>query len=217
MKAVCVVEKSGNSKVGRVSATYAPFQTCPESCPIKEFCYAKYGPISICTKQITEQAEGKSVIELAHMEAEGIRGLKGRLPLRLHVSGDCPNAESAAIVGEACYAYRYKHNQPVWTYTHAWRDVPRDAWGTGIAVLASCVELEEVSQAQSLGYVTAMVVPKLPKKAFKIGSTSFVPCREQKTGLQCVACKLCFKERLNRVIVFEAHGARKNRLAEFLS
>lgn len=217
MRVVCVVEKSGNSKVGRVSATYAPFQTCPKSCAIKEFCYAKHGPISMHTRRITESANGIPLRKVFELEAEGIQALSGKLPLRLHVSGDCPGAEYASLIGEACLEYQKKHGSPVWTYTHAWRDVPRDAWGTGVSILASCITLEEVADARDLGYATAMVVPFLPKRPFKIGGTSFVPCREQAIGLQCIACKLCFKERLQRVILFQAHGARKNPLIRFIS
>jgi len=219
MKSICAVEKSHNAKTGRVSVTYAPFQTCPESCAIGEFCYAKFGPTALHANRITKSAsaQGKTQIQLAKEEAEAVRGLSGKYPLRLHVSGDCPTEECARILGEACADYKKKHGKAIWTYTHAWREIPREAWGKAISVLASCENHEEVFEAQSLGYASALVVSELPRKRFKLGDTSFVPCKEQAKEIPCIGCKMCFKENAKRVILFASHGTKKKALSNFMT
>jgi hypothetical protein len=52
-----------------------------------------------------------------------------------------------------------KGASPVWSYTHAWRDIPREAWGE-MSIIASCNTTREVVEAAERGYyVTSLVVP----------------------------------------------------------
>lgn len=210
------VERTANRKVGPVSVTMASQVTCPTSCPfLRSGCYAESGLQGIHTARLNK-ARG-TALDAARQEAEAIRGLTGRLPLRLHVVGDCTTAQAASLVSRASAEHREKHGQPVWTYTHAWATVPRSAW-RNVSVLASVETTEHADRAERLGYASAMTVPSLPAdgKAWRANGRTFIPCPEQ-TGRakECTSCRLCWDDGALRLrsatILFGAHGngARK--------
>lgn len=219
-KIATAVEKSKNAKVGTVSATYASLHSCPSTCPFKgKGCYAQSGNVFFTVKKLDKCAEDTcqtSPEQIAKFEAEQIAKLSGKLPLRLHVSGDCTTNASARIVSEACKEYAKKHNQPVWTYTHAWKTVDRSSWGD-VSVYASCETVEQCKEAIAKGYAAAMVRGEQLESSEKVDGLRFTPCKEQAKGTPCVDCKLCFKDKnKNRVIVFGAHGAGTKKVKEAL-
>ena len=155
---------------------------------------------------------------IAQMEANGIGKLSGYRPLRLCVVGDHKSNETASIAALAADKYTRKHGMPVFTYTHAWRDVDKSSWGN-ISVLASCESIDQVREARAKGYATAMVVEEFEKDtAYKIADDLVgIPCPEM-TGKaeSCDACQLCMNAgKLHaggKVILFAAHGASKTRV-----
>lgn len=219
-KIATAVEQSKNAKVGTVSATYASLHSCPSSCPFKgKGCYAQSGNVFFTVKKLDKCASETNRTcpeSIAREEANAIDKLSGKLPLRLHVSGDCTTNESAKIVSEACKSYAEKHGQPVWTYTHAWRQVDREAWGS-VSVYASCETVDQCKEAISKGYAAAMVTGEAMEKSEKRDGLKLTPCKEQSKGTPCVDCKLCFKDsNKKRVIVFGAHGSGAKKVKEAL-
>jgi len=219
-KIATAVEKSKNAKVGTVSATYASLHSCPATCPFKDKgCYAQSGNVFFTVKKLDKCAEDTcqtSPEAIATFEALQIEKLSGKLPLRLHVSGDCTTDASARIVSKACREYAKKHGQPVWTYTHAWRTVSRESWGE-VSVYASCETVEQCKEAIDRGYAASMVAKEQLNCSEKIDGLKLTPCKEQAKGTPCVDCKLCFKDKnKNRVIVFGAHGAGTKKVKEAL-
>lgn len=213
------VEVSMNKKTGPVSATYAPIkQSCPD-CPLKDKgCYAQLGNAAYHVRRIEAKAEGLDPASIARAEALAIDNLTGQLPLRVHVSGDCRTVAAAASVGAAMARRRAKHGRAAWTYTHAWRIVPRAAWGNAPSVLASCESLDQIDAAAAQGYrAFAVIVTKHESdKAYEHNGRNVIPCPEQTTkGVTCTTCGLCMKER-GQVIAFAAHGSRKSAVIEQL-
>lgn len=222
------VEKSGNRKLGDCSATWVAQQTCPNGengtvrCPFlpepgtgeesESLCYANQSFAGMTTSKLnTTDADAE---ELARREAEGIRRLTGKRPLRLHVVGDCSSATSARVVSKAADEYHAKAGMPVWTYTHAWQAVARENWGE-VSVLASCQTVEETAEAMARGYAASMVVKYHEKDtAYPLGGgITGIPCPEQ-TGRakDCRSCGLCHRaDKLlagKKVILFAAHGRK---------
>lgn len=189
------VEKSQNAKTGAVAATYAAQQSCPSSCTLRGAgCYAEKGNVGIHTRRINGNAEGKTALDVARAEAAAIDSLKTTRDLRLHVVGDCPTAETAEIVSAACE--RYVERSPtsrVWSYTHAWKTVPREAWGS-VSILASVHTFKDALKARERGYSPAIVVDKFPdgKHPWKDEhGTRWIPCHHTVFGTKCVDCGLC--------------------------
>lgn len=224
------VARRANKKLGYVYTTTVARQSCPESCPLRldGGCYAEGNAARRHWDHLTDAAEGVSALELARREAAAIdrAGVnpdpKGRaspagpLPMRLHLAGDCPSAAAAELVAGAAMRYTARTGGPVWTYTHAWRVVPRSAWGT-VAVLASCERPGELAEARERGYAAALVVEGFGGSAAArpVGATGFkmLPCPAMtKDRVTCASCRLCFNDARLRaaglVIGFAVHGPR---------
>lgn len=209
---------SGNSKTGPVSITYASQNSCPVSCPLlNNGCYAENGHIRFIRNRLNKAEVSATPEDVARDEAAAIDSLPAILPLRLHGVGDCPTVEAASIVAGAAKRFRQRGGGPVWTYTHAWRDVPREVWGDDVNVLASCESTGEAHEAEEQGYVPAIIVPEHPQdgKAYMRDGLKMIPCPEQ-TGrtTNCTTCRLCWDEdklrKQGAAITFQAHGARKS-------
>jgi hypothetical protein len=211
-KHITAGEISLNVKTGPVSVTLAPIETCPRDCPfIEKGCYAKYGNMAIHTKRLAPEKK-MTKTALAIEEAEAIRGLSGRRELRLHVVGDCATKKAAEIVTEACEEYSDRYGQPVWTYTHAWKRVPREAWGS-VSVIASCETMTEVLSAHKRGYACALV-GDIAEPEKRLGFT-LTPCSQQMDkNIDCLNCRICLDDKKmreqKRVVMFAPHGSCKN-------
>lgn len=209
--AVKAVEVSGNSKLGEISATYVPQKTCPTSCPLLNAgCYAELGFTRLITSRLNREIKNKTATDLARIEAKEISKLTGRNPLRLHVVGDAKTKTSAKILAKAAEGYTKKFSQPVFTYTHNWKEIPRKNWGK-ISVLASCHSEKDVKEAHKKGYATAVVLPSFKDKAsYELGGIKILPCPSQTSNVTCNDCKLCTKDTFLRKqglsIGFEQHG-----------
>lgn len=187
MKSLAIaVENSENSKLGACSATYVTLDSCPPSCPLAgNGCYAERGKVQLHTPK----GIGAHHI-IARAEASAIARLSGWRPLRLHVSGDSRTATAARIVAAASRAYAKRgRGSKVWTYTHAWRTVPRAAW-TGVSVLASCDTVEEIAEARARGYAAALVYDQPVHELSN--ATALVPCLHDVRGIPCDRCQLCW-------------------------
>ena len=217
MEIVKAVEKSANSKTGPVSVTYAPIQSCPKSCPfLNSGCYAQTGHCGMHLARLNKTATENNItrpIDIAKKEAEAISKLKGDKPLRLHIVGDCRTSKAAEIVAKAATEYTAKHGQPVWTYTHAWREIPRSKWGS-ISVLASCETITEAKEAMKRGYAASIVRLKEFDRPFVWEDVIMMPCLEMTKGTKCDKCKLCFNDQAlinkEKVVCFFPHGSKQN-------
>ena len=215
------IEITHNKKTGPCSATYAPIQSCPTDCPFLDSgCYAQSGPCAIHLNRLNTAAEKYkrlTPLDIAKKEAKAIDKLSGLHPLRLHVTGDCRTESAARIVAAAAQRYTDKHGSPVWTYTHAWKHVERRSWGN-VSVLASCETIEEVKQAHSNGYASAMVsdAPNQTAAGFHLSQ-----CYTQVTETNCLKCRRCFVDlelhRTKTVITFKPHGSQKKKVAAIVA
>lgn len=155
---------------------------------------------------------------IARLEADAIGTLTGALDLRVHVVGDCKTSAAAKLVAAAMARHRRKQGRRAWTYTHAWRTVPRKAW-LGESVLASCETAGQVKEANSRGYAAAIVVAKFAsEKAYTTEEgLRIIPCPNQTSrGLTCLQCGICMNAgslaQRGFTVGFEAHGAGKGKI-----
>jgi hypothetical protein len=217
------VSDSENKKLRgerRVDCTYVSIEkSCPSSCKLKDSgCYAQVGNVAIHLRKLDKTAHKKTALDVARDEARAIDESYGGGPvpkdriLRLHVSGDCRTKRSAQILAAAIRRWKRRGGGNVWTYTHSWRTIPRDAWGD-ISVFASIEDPRDASNARARGYASAVIVPKHEgEKLHSLPNTSteFVPCPAQTKDIPCSDCQLCcqdeFLRKMNRGISFAAHG-----------
>lgn len=235
MPLVSVVERSGDRKLshnGNVSSSWVAQQSCPTSCPLKSNgCYAEVNKSGLHTHRMNRMAAArkkslKAIRDmLVKLEVAGIRKLTGKRQLRVHVVGDAPTPAAATAIGQAMVEHQKKHGMAAWTYTHAWREVPREAW-RGANVLASCNNVTEIAEARARGYGTASVVPKHPtNKVYELMGERIVPCPAQfkhngKRIVTCEVCTLCKRPdflRENRLTIgFEPDGGTEKKVLAML-
>ncbi len=204
-----------------VSVTHAAKRSCPTSCPfyvspeqraagVKDPCYAGHGHQGMVTRRLEAGAAilNADALMIAIDEAAAIDTLTGRNLLRLHIVGDSASDRCADIVSAAAQRYSARHGQPVWTYTHGWRETARSSW-RDVSVLASCETDTDVTEATSRGYAVALVRShaELPRT---VSGLRTIPCPQQ-TGakLDCASCKMCTRGSSlqgRACIVFDPHG-----------
>ncbi len=212
----------------RVSSTYVSISsTCPTSCTFRNNgCYAQTGFTGRAIKQL--DAVGATEREAIDDEVRqidsfgryrgipqdgGRRGKSGR-DLRLHVAGDVRSVESVEALAAAATRWKARGGGDVWTYTHAWRSLPRAAWGP-VSVLASVEDAGSAAIARLRGYVPAVVVAEFPSdRAFDLpGLGRVIPCPGETRGATCVECRLCLDAdalaRRDVAIGFAVHGNGK--------
>lgn len=231
MRGATYVKDSANSKLGDMDAIYTSIQsTCPSSCELKDKgCYAALSFVGIVSRRLDKEAEDLSPLQVARAEAQVIdESYKGKeVPegtiLRLHVSGDSRTIAGTRIIDKAIGRWRKRGGRVAYSYTHAWRKVPRELW-QNTAVLASVDSIAEVEAARAQGYAPAMVVPEhISEKAYTLAGsdTKWIPCPNQTRDVTCNKCGLCFNaDRLynsNMGIAFAAHGSKKGDLKRRLN
>lgn len=207
------------------SATYASIaKTCPDECPFKRSgCYVRSGATKLLSSRLDFAAHDSTGDEVIAYEAmlidsafpKGVPqdGARGGRDLRLHVGGDIKTKHHAKRLGAAAKNWQARGGGSVWTFTHAWRLVPRESWGGSVSVLASVERPDDIATAREAGYASAIVVPAFPSsKAFFLpGATArIVPCPAETGDRTCVECRLCLNaDRLHptdTVIAFATHG-----------
>lgn len=205
-----------------VAVTYSSPTTCPSSCFFngeKSACYALCG----VTKAVMERlrAGAARIPNVSDFEAAAIReafpkgvpqdGTKGGCDLRLHIGGDTDSIAGTKALAEVAEWYQQNGGGDVWTYTHRWREIPYDAWGS-IRVFASVETIDDAQAAISLRYPVALAVSKFPStNIFTLNSLRFFPCAWETHGITCVKCRFCLedtaiKKGLN--VAFSVHGNR---------
>jgi hypothetical protein len=208
--------------------------TCSDACPFKgRGCFAEAGFTRFMARRLDAAAEGLTTDAVIAEEARLIDGAfkGGRVPqdgarsgrdLRLHVGGDVGSVLGARLLASAARRWRDRGGGAVWSFTHAWREVPREAWGP-ISVLASVERPEDIEAARAAGYAATIVVDEFPsdRAFFPPGSSAkIVPCPAETRGTTCVECRLCLDAdtlaRRNVAITFEAHGPTARRVREAL-
>lgn len=210
--------RSLNRKVGAAAVTYAAQGSCPTDCAfLGAGCYAEGASAGLLTRKLNENAGGAGPWEIALAEAEAIDAIdplyEGQ-PMRLHTVGDCATEQAARIVAAAAERWTARGGGRVWTYTHAWRVVSREAWGV-VSVLASCETPLDVFQARVRDYATALVVDTFDQDGrYPIAGdgtlVELVPCPAQTRDVPCTDCGLCFYDRRRYdagvTIGFAVHG-----------
>lgn len=218
------------------SSTFAAIgPTCPSSCPFKgNGCMADSGFTRILSVRLNDNARGMSELQVIAEEACEIDGAfdGGPIPhdglgrpraLRLHVGGDVQSVECARILGAAAVRWRKRGGGSVWTFTHSWRTIPREAWGWAVSVLASVETAADLELALARGYAPAIVVPELPLdgKRMKVEGSKVpvIPCPGETRAATCVGCRLCLDRPLVKMgagIAFGVHGRDRARAAAAL-
>ena len=228
------ISDSGNTKIAgakKIDATYVSIEaSCPTSCPLKdESCYAQQSFTGFHGRKLDKEAVGFTPLQAARQEAAAINNSYNgnKVPmgrdLRLHVAGDSRTIKGTRLINNAVGNWKKRGGGDCWSYTHAWKHVPRKEW-SNVSMLASVNSIDDIKLARQQGYAPAIVVAEhTSNKAYLVNGsfTKLIPCPNQTTGVACSECRLCFNtDRLfqgHYGIAFAAHGINKNKIKRRLT
>lgn len=232
------------ARKGIADVTYASIsRSCPSTCQLRDAgCYAQTGKVQMTVSRLDREAKAFDLNERdvaraeafnivnSHLDAKGHHlPVEDTRVLRLHVSGDASTPEAARILSDAVGEW-YRRSPGIiaskgyldvpgtprrcWSYTHAWRSVPRSAWSR-VSVLGSADDFGEAKLVHGRGYAPTIVVASFEGNSKPIldpkSGIRFIKCPAQtKEQFSCVECRLCFRadwlHREGLGIAFEAHG-----------
>lgn len=121
-------------------------------------------------RQIGETSEQASLSEAACIRSSYFgQRIPPKTDLRIHTVGDASTVVGARAVSAAVADWKERGGRDAYTYTHAWRRVPRSAWGN-LSVLASLNPYDDVADALKNGYhaVSVMVSIELWRDKFDL-------------------------------------------------
>jgi hypothetical protein len=204
------------------------------ACPFKgPGCYVQEGFTTFNAARLDQAAKGHTADEVIVEEvclidrSFGGRGVpqdgaRGGRDLRLHFGGDVGSVAGAHLLGAAAVRWLRRGGGQPRTYTHWWREIPREAWGPAISVLASVETAADVERARDAGYPAAIVVEEFPSdRAYLLPGSSarIIPCPADTRGVTCATCRLCIDRDLlgmNAAIAFAARGSGKKKVVRSL-
>lgn len=160
----CAIKVRFNPVGAMCCSTYVSITaSCPLTCGYKDRgCYAQGGITGMVVRRLDKEAQAAKLDsgDISYLEARAIANMFQRVPqdgprgggrpLRLHIAGDCTTSMGAHLLDLGVAEFQAKGGGAAFTYTAAWRTVPREAWGR-ISVLASVQNGDEALQAQALG------------------------------------------------------------------
>ncbi len=205
-----------------VASSYVSISaTCPSSCPFKDNgCYAQAGQTHLIMGRLDRAGRALSPLTVTRAEAAAIGalwprgvpqdGAAGGRDFRLHVGGDTSCTRGTRALADAVETLHGRGLGDAWSYTHRWRTIPREAWGS-IRVLASVETSREIVEAKRRGYAPALTVDVArSEQPYQIGGVRMIPCPYESTPKQptCSQCRLCLRDLsdTNEGIVFSVHG-----------
>jgi hypothetical protein len=216
---VLFVESSENRKVGRAAVSYSSPETCPDSCPLKTSgCYSKSGPSLLAWKRTEDPAKSLSwdefLAKLRKVEA-------GRL-FRHNVAGDLGGIGDRLDIGLFKELVKASRHLKGFCFTHKPLDLPEEreavreanAKGRWITNL-SADNLTEADRKAGLdvGPVVTLLPSDTPLKgALRTpeGRRVVVCPAQTRTGVTCLSCRLCARNRTS-VVGFLSHGSQRKR------
>ncbi len=207
--------------------------TCPTTCRFKNNgCYEQVGITTALSRSLDAAAVGMLPDAVSQLEADVIDaqwvdgvpqdGAEGGRDLRLHVGGDVPSEAGARLLAGAAERWAARGGGSIWTYTHRWGEIPIDAWGPKIRVLASCETSEEADEARALGYAVGLTArdhggERARKLEGSLTGLKSVPCPAQTRSATCASCRLCLDRPLDgKVIAFQVHGRSSSKAKRHL-
>ena len=203
-------KKQRNSKLGKgVASTYGAKDTCPSTCPMLKSgaCYGRSGFVNLFFDKTSSGNIRKELNDF-------IQSLPLNSIIRHNIVGDlCLN--NGGINFEYVNAMSESHLKRIdvrgWNYTHAWRLFENNPFKhiPNLNVIASCETLQDVKEAKTKGFNTAIVVKENSTPKTMPTGVKICPHSLSKGKITCFKCRLCLKKDYPYTIAFPLHGSRK--------
>lgn len=213
------ISMSGNSCTGVMPVTTTGMRSCPETCPPRDGCYAKSGPIYLEWRKLGTAARpgvswGEFCSTVEHWNAVRIwrHNQAGDLP---HVNGtiDRELVEELAWSSRGRGGYTYTHHAASDENLETLNIAKR--MGFVVSLSAEGISGGSAMMAHGLPVVTAVkhnvTIPRRGPRGERI-----VVCPAKTSDTTCVECRMCAMPERDFIIAFPAHGTRKNLVSQIV-
>lgn len=223
---------SRNKKTGPIPVSTSSENTCPDVCPFKgRGCYAKYGPLMLHWRKVTEKARGDNWKDFLRK----IKDLPDGILWRHNQAGDLAGANNQINVEALKELTKANKGKRGFTYTHKpvldSQGVPgqlvkenrkaiKEANDNGFAVNLSGNNPRHADELVKLGIApVTTVVPIEQTRNFETeGGNKVVICPAIKSErMNCAKCKLCAMRDRSFIIGFPAHGTAAKTVSKIAS
>lgn len=204
---------SNNAKTGPIPVSTTSRASCPDTCGIKEVCYADLGPLKLHWDKVSDGSRGISLIPFA----QEIRKLPRNQLWRHNQAGDLPHREGVIDHDSVWELVTANQGRRGFTYTHHERGIHnmasiRGATAKGFTINLSFDTVQDaVDGYYDLGYkaITALLPIDVPNVQI-VDDVKIVACPAEKSDrVTCATCELCYDSNRDYIIGFRAHGTRK--------
>jgi len=221
--------KSRNVKTGKIPVSTSDRATCPDSCKLKDACYASTGPLCIHWKKVSD---GKNNATDWKGFVEKIVAIPQGQIWRHNQAGDLVGKNETICAYSLDDLTEANKGKQGFTYTHYPIDKEQyegneptkaneisefnklcvqRANEQGFTVNVSADNLEMAEKLFKHGLPVCSVVSEdVPIKGKTENGTPYIVCPAQVfDGKTCENCKLCQKSKRKQIIAFQVHGSRK--------
>ena len=202
---------SQNGKIGPIPASVSSSETCPPSCPLRDKgCYAKYGPLMLHWRKVSEGLRGASWNNFVN----AIKGLPRGQLWRHNQAGDLPGHGEDIDTGMLSELVQANQGRKGFTYTHKYQNernlqAIKHANDNGFTVNLSANSVNEVDKlvALNVGPVVTLLPHTQTTNTVTPGGNKVVVCpATYRDNVKCSTCGLCQKANRSCVVGFPAHG-----------
>lgn len=203
-------------KTGPIPVSISEDSTCPDVCPFKnQGCYAKYGNLTIHWRRVSKHLQGKKWGKFL----EDVKTIAAGQLWRHNQAGDLPGKGNrinkyklfqlaAAALHTRGFTYTHKPLTPA--NKRAIQTVNENTTFT-INLSGNNVAHADELKAQNVGPVTVVMPMDAPAVSYTPAKNKIIICpAQQREGITCSTCQLCYRKNRSVIIGFRAHGtARK--------
>lgn len=213
---------SHNKKLGNIAAISTSSNSCPDTCALKNECYAKYSFTGIHWRAL--DLKGLDFNQLTSL----IDAMKKRSKMRFNVMGDLSHNNGIIDATKLLKLANIVKNRMIETILYTHHSIENNlnvkalkmAFDKGLHVNISCEDTTKANKALNYGLNAVIVLPTSSiHKVIKTDGLTIVRCpAEYKDSIQCSNCMLCAKDRVQQrvVVAFTAHGTGKKKLSSKL-
>lgn len=210
---------SQNRKLGDMAAVSTSSPSCPDDCPLKKECYAKFSFTGIHWRNLDKSGLNYNQV------LDYVNAMRKRAKLRWGVYGDLSHNDGIIDSVKLLKLANIIKNRMIETILYTHHSIENNlnvkalkmAFDKGLHVNISCEDIDKANKALDYGLNAVIVLPTGSiHKVIKTDNLTIVRCpAEYKDTIQCSNCMLCAKDRVEKrvVVAFTAHGSGRKKLS----
>lgn len=234
-----LTEVSRNVKTGKIPVSTSDKVTCPNSCSVKEACYAGSGPLCIHWNKVSKGTQGNTTDWNGFVEK--VVAIPNAQLWRHNQAGDLKGEKETIDAYSLDDLIEANKGKRGFTYTH-YPIIPeqynnednevneaeinevtsfnklcvQQANEQGFTVNISADNMQMAEKLFAEGLPTVSIVSEdAPIKGKTENGTPYIVCPAQVfDGKTCKNCGLCQKAKRKQIIAFQVHGSRKKHWKE---